>query len=171
MLQAHEDIIGYESPAFIAARMGMAMHYMHIAISVLVMDFCFNRGEVDEEQVKHDVFRGIKTFEIASQSSLLVCRFLTALRDAMQRHGVYPPSDVPMEAMGGMEMAGPEHSLKTQLEAGSLMRQSSIMGAGYTPTAFDPAFDDFWQFASNSGADPDADAWAQLFVDLDTRPL
>jgi hypothetical protein len=35
VLQAHEDIVGYESRAFIEARMAIAMHYIHFAIATL----------------------------------------------------------------------------------------------------------------------------------------
>ena len=43
--------------------MGMAVHYTHLALVVIVMDLCFNKNEPDHEERKGEVKAALNTLE------------------------------------------------------------------------------------------------------------
>jgi hypothetical protein len=84
----YDGLSGDGPPWMVAARMGMAVHYMHLALVVLVMDLCFNRDETDEAEVKAEVKAGLQMFEDTQHVSPLLGQFLTSLRQILYKHNV-----------------------------------------------------------------------------------
>jgi hypothetical protein len=89
----------HDNPLMISARMGIAMHYMHLALVVLVMDLCVNRGMADEAEIKTVVRDGLKIFDVnADKKHPWFERFAQSLKDTLSRHGVAlmgsPPEDL-----------------------------------------------------------------------------
>ncbi|KAI2469132.1 hypothetical protein F4781DRAFT_236260 [Annulohypoxylon bovei var. microspora] len=163
----------YDSPTYVTARLGIAMHYTHLALVVMVMDMCFNRDEADEAQMKSEVKAALQSFEDARRFSPVPGRFLRSLCDIMHKHNVYltEPSSSTCNNV---------HSAVTEGESDGFsfadadMMQPSQgqpgLGAHDLDVVMDTSFDDFWQFASQSEPNQDSLTWDNLFSALDTRP-
>jgi hypothetical protein len=83
------NAIDHDNPLLLNARMGIAMHYMHLALVVLVMDLCVNRGMADEAEIKTRVRDGLKVFyENVDKEHPWVERFSQSLRDTLSKHGI-----------------------------------------------------------------------------------
>jgi hypothetical protein len=79
----------HDNPLMISARMGIAMHYMHLALVVLVMDLCVNRGMADEAKIKTIVRDGLRIFDVnADKKYPWFQRFSQALKDTLCKHGI-----------------------------------------------------------------------------------
>ncbi|KAI1774854.1 hypothetical protein F4818DRAFT_441679 [Hypoxylon cercidicola] len=170
VIRAYEDIPGHESPSYATARMGMAIHYTHLALVVMVMDLCFNRDEVDEAEIKADVRTALKKFQDNRGVSLLPGRFLRSLCDILRKHRVYLAVPQTLTSNGG------EFTYETRLgEVGGLVDQvqSAEYGADVqgSDVAVDPSFDEFWQFVVESEPNLDSTPWDNMFSALDSRPL
>lgn len=100
VIQVYEDHRGGgdDSPHIATARMGIAVHFTHLALVVMVMDLCFNRGE-DEEERKAEVKAALQMLEHARDVSPLLSRSLDSLSEILQKHRVYLP-DLDLEAAG-----------------------------------------------------------------------
>jgi hypothetical protein len=79
----------HNNPLMISARMGIAMHYMHLALVVLVMDLCVNRGMADEAEIKTVVRDGLKILDVnADKKHPWFERFAQSLKDTLSKHGI-----------------------------------------------------------------------------------
>ncbi|KAF3066418.1 hypothetical protein GL218_09118 [Daldinia childiae] len=167
VIEGYEDPTEFDSPAYTTARMGLAMHYMHLALVVMVMDLCFNRHEVDEIQIKAKVRAAFQKFDDDRHISPLPSRFLRSLRDVLQKHEVYLTHQTVSTSENGTGAPG-------EINAGSFGLLHDIQmqpELGIDEGGLDSSFDDFWQFASQSEMNPDSITWDNLFAALDTRPI
>lgn len=171
VIRAYEDIPGHESPTYATARMGMAIHYMHLAVVVMVMDLCFNRDQADEAEIKADVRAVLKKFQDSRGVSLLPDRFLRSLCDILRKHGVYLGVPQISTADGDSEMVyetrtGEMSSLDDQAQSTLYGEDTQIPG-----TVTDSSFDEFWQFVVEGEPNLDSTPWDNMFSALDSRPL
>jgi hypothetical protein len=165
-LESARAVIGfYDGPAehgnpwIMTARMAIAMHYMHLALAVLVMDLCFNKGASDEAEVKAEVRAGLKIFEDNRDKSPLLEQFLSSLKTTLQKHKVYI-----QETVGTLPIVN--HS-NEEIE----QRETPVVSLDASEVTFDRSFDEFWQDAVQGDFNPDLTAWDSLFAGLDSRPL
>ncbi|OTB00746.1 hypothetical protein M426DRAFT_26226 [Hypoxylon sp. CI-4A] len=156
VLQGYEAPSEDDSPSYVTARMGIAMHYTHLALVVMVMDLCFNKDEANESDIKAEVREALQKFEEAKHISPLPSRFLTSLRSMLQRHKVYLDESPTHTAIG----------LVNELQSTQFEQD-----VHYPEIPFDASFDEFWQFTSQSEANIDLTTWDNLFSALDSRPI
>lgn len=157
------------SPWILTARMGIATHFMHLALGVLVMDLCFNKNEIDEVEIKAEVKAGLQMFEDTQHISPLLGRFLSSLRNLLQKHRVYlhdsrtsKTDSMIGDANYNTYRAGDDHQMQFSQHG------VDIDGQGIN---FDMSFDEFWHCACQNEPNPDLNTWDNLFSALDTRPL
>lgn len=171
VIEGYEDPTEFDSPAYTTARMGLAMHYMHLALVVMVMDLCFNRHEADETEIKAKVRAAFQKFDDDRHISPLPSRFLSSLRDVLQKHEVYlnhqPVSSSENAAGVASEINAGDFSLLHNIQ----MQPELGLDMQTTEGGLDSSFDEFWQFASQSEMNPDSITWDNLFAALDTRPI
>ncbi|KAI4603763.1 hypothetical protein KJ359_003583 [Pestalotiopsis sp. 9143b] len=67
------------------ARMASAVHYTHLALTVLVMDLCFNQSEGNIPQRKEEVRAAMQMLEGVRQVSPLTDRSLRSLRQILHK--------------------------------------------------------------------------------------
>ncbi|KAI1478541.1 hypothetical protein F4774DRAFT_385197, partial [Daldinia eschscholtzii] len=171
VIRGYEDPTEFDSPAYTTARMGLAMHYMHLALVVMVMDLCFNRHEADEAEIKTKLREAFQKFDDDRHVSPLPRRFLTSLRDVLQKHEVYltnqPTSgaDSAIDINSAVESGGfgLAHDIQMQPDFGLDMQNTEL--------GLDNSFEEFWRFASQSEMNLDSITWDNLFSALDTRPI
>ncbi|KAK6952646.1 hypothetical protein Daesc_004936 [Daldinia eschscholtzii] len=171
VIQGYEDPTEFDSPAYTTARMGLAMHYMHLALVVMVMDLCFNRHEADEAEIKTKLRETFQKFDDDRHVSPLPRRFLTSLRDVLQKHEVYLTNQPTSGADSAVDInsavepdgLGLAHDIQMQPDFGLDMQNTEL--------GLDNSFEEFWRFASQSDMNPDSITWDNLFSALDTRPI
>ncbi|XXG98040.1 hypothetical protein Hte_004357 [Hypoxylon texense] len=179
VIRAYEDIPGQEPPSYATARMGMAIHYMHLAVVVMVMDLCFNRNEADEEGIKADVRTALKKFQDARGVSLLPGRLLRSLCAILRKHRVYLAVPQTSTTDDGADLACEARreevsSLDGQARSsqhGADARADADADVHGSDVVIDPSFDDFWQFVVQSEPNLDSTPWDTMFSALDSRPL
>lgn len=171
VIEGYEDPAEFDSPAYTTARMGLAMHYMHLALVVMVMDLCFNRHEADGTEIKAKVRAAFQKFDDDRHISPLPSRFLSSLRDVLQKHEVYlnhqPVSSSENAAGVASEINAGGFSLLPDIQ----MQPELSLDMQTAEGGLDSSFDEFWQFASQSEMNPDSITWDNLFAALDTRPI
>jgi hypothetical protein len=167
VIQFYDGLADHDNPLIVTTRMNIAVHYMHLALVVLVMDLCFNHGAADEAQIKAEVREGLKTFESNEHLSPLAATFLSSLRSTLQKHKVYL-DDVEIESRTARttgsgivasigDQEGQFHSTSPALTDQNL--------------AWDACFNEFWQSTVQSELNPDLATWDDLLSSLDNQPL
>ncbi|KAI9690054.1 MAG: hypothetical protein M1820_010053 [Bogoriella megaspora] len=172
VLQFYEDLSGNGPPRVVTARMGIAVHFMYLALVVLVMDLCFNRNEADEAEIKAEVKAALQMFENNKYVSPLLSRFASSLYHILQKHNVCLADPV-CSIMN--EVADSGHVTDTDAfdlpEEHQMQSTQFDMDLDLPGVNFDVSFDEFWQSAIEGEPDLDLLAWDNLFSSLDSRPL
>lgn len=78
VIQSLQDGMG-AGDAFYMARMGIVVHFTHLALVVMVMDLCFNRDESDQAEIKGEVKVALQILENAKEVSSFLNRSLIIL--------------------------------------------------------------------------------------------
>ncbi|KUJ10115.1 uncharacterized protein LY89DRAFT_597337 [Mollisia scopiformis] len=149
--------------------MGIMLHFTHLALVVMAMDLCFNKGQPDEAEIKSELKIALQMFEEARNSSALLSRFWCSLNEVLRKHNVdlnHPTNsagsnDLRLMPDGGYNFLTVDHMQYAQTEM-------NIDDPNFT---FDTSFDDFWQFAMQGESNPDSITWDNLYSSLDSRPL
>lgn len=163
IVQSYKEL--REQDSSVRELMGMAVHFTHTALVIMVMDLCFNRGEADEENIKADVKAALEMFGDRSVSPLLG-RFLKSLSDILQKHQVdlHPPTS------SIDRVAGSAHDTMPHILDNSTMQYIwPGQDAQDLGTPVDTSFDDLWQSFMQNDANPDLLTWDNLLSDLDSR--
>ncbi|KAF2117185.1 hypothetical protein BDV96DRAFT_20015 [Lophiotrema nucula] len=152
VIQVYEDMYDFRSPSTLMERMGMAVHFTHLALVVLVMDLCFNKNGSDTEQIKEHAKTALKIFQDAQDVSPLLSRCWSSLNGVMQKHNIH-------------------------LNTGSSMRTAHSDGTEETqsvstdPLISDTSFDEFWHNAFHGETTLGTSDWDAIFSNLDSRPI
>ncbi|KAF2451795.1 hypothetical protein P171DRAFT_478819 [Karstenula rhodostoma CBS 690.94] len=172
---AHAVIAGYTSlfgnntTSTLLTRMGIAIHFTHLALSILIMDLCFNRPQKEVARTKEDIKAAFKIFGTAKTVSPLLAKSLVSLKAVLQRNHIDLtdafPSSVGDQISNGDD-AGRSVSGATGGETSSSLNQNS-----YQDVTMDATFDTFWDYAVQIDGGMDLDEWDHLFSTLDTRPI
>jgi hypothetical protein len=158
VIQTYDDSRGgHDSPSMATARMGMAVHFTHLALVVMVMDLCFNGDESGEDERRVEVKAALQMLEDdARDVSPLLSRSLSSLCEILQKYNVYLPDlAASTEPQGSSDPLNDVHMQSTQLDL----------------DAHDTSSDQFWQIATQSETNLDLDTWDNLFSALDSRPF
>lgn len=173
VIQVYKDLRECDSPSTVPELMGMAVHFTHLALVVMVMDLCLNRDESDEAEVKAEVKAALQMFEDGRHASLLLDRFLSSLHGVLRKHKVQLTDPT---AMATIDVAGFTQNIildapnntsdddQTQYAQIGLDTQDQRV-------ALDTSFDDFWQTIMQDEPHTDSLTWDHLFSSLDSRPL
>ncbi|KAK5556824.1 hypothetical protein LTR46_005336 [Exophiala xenobiotica] len=173
VIQFHGDLGGDGLPWIVAARRGIAMHFVHLALVVLVMDLCFNKDQADEAEIRAEVKATLQRFEDAKHDSPLLGRFLKSLCGIVRKHEIHPnessnsalsndPAQTSAPILNDFNPPGDDRWQPVQL--GSTGQISD-------PALEAPTFDDFWDDAMAGEPDLDFSVWDSLLSSLDSRPL
>lgn len=173
VIQSHRSLAEDGMPWVKAARMGIAVHYVHLALVVLVMDLCFNRDQVDEEEIRAEVKATLQMFEDAKHVSPLLGRFLKSICGVTSKHKVYPREACDSASSSETLHNSTDHTADFNPlgDEGLPTDQLDFSGpdAGITPQP--PSFDEFWDNAMQGEPDFDLSAWGALFSSLDSQTL
>lgn len=161
-IHVYEDLAGFYSPSTLMTRMGMAVHFTHLALVVMVMDLCFNKNEVDEAEIKGDVKAALQIFEDARDASPLFNRCLSSLGAILQKHKVYLTDDLRCMTYN--------NAFGTSVDAPVELTQSDGQEHNRS-VALDASLDKFWEMAFQGEPNIDSLAWDNLFSAIDTRPM
>jgi hypothetical protein len=165
VIHVYQDVAAFRSPSTLMARMGMAIHFTHFALAVLVMDLCFNRDAPDQAEIKEEVKTTLQIFESARDVSPLLRRCFSSLFNILQKHNVYlTDTFISLNDQVAAQDSNPgfyDQMVASQL--GPDLYQQNL--------PLDTSFDQFWQLAAQSEPNPDSLAWDDLFSALDTRPM
>jgi hypothetical protein len=156
--------------------MGMAVHFTHLALVVLVMDLCFNRDAADSAEIKEELRSALQMFEGARNASPLLMRFLGSLEEVLGKYGV----SVDDEEGGSGSSSLPTNAnvipgSVTEMNLDSFNGTSSeeqmqldIQDPGF---ALNTPFDELWMLAIQGEQTAGSIDWDNLFSALDSRPL
>ena len=173
VIQGYEDLREHGSQSTVPELMGMAVHFTHLALLIMVMDLCFNRDEVDEAEVKAEVKAALQMFGDARNTSPLLGRFLSSLSDLLLQHKVHltDPSSSTTNNVAGFAHEIMLDAFKNPSDDDQM--QSTQLGLDIQDPGFalDPSFDEIWQTAMQGEPNPDSLTWDNLFSTLDSRPL
>jgi hypothetical protein len=155
--------------------MGMAVHFTHLALVVMVMDLCFNKHENDEVKTKAEVKAALQMFENASNVSPLLARFLSSLCDVLQKHKVHLADSSAWASSSNVGAMASEIMVDVSINPYE-QEQMPFTGLG-GDGMLDPgatlgaSFDELWQSAVHGEANADSIMWDNLFSSLDSRHL
>jgi hypothetical protein len=148
ILELYQPQKGTDSPTAMA-QMGIVMHCTHLALTVLVIDLCFNQT-LDQANVKTLVSMAFRNLQEAAEVSPLLRKSLKTLKDMLRRHDAWTGET---SAVNDMEI-GP-----VQLEE---------MSGIHDPGAWLSSFQDIWE---SNGDELVLGDWDNLFSSLDSRPF
>ncbi|KAI1463571.1 uncharacterized protein F4812DRAFT_453515 [Daldinia caldariorum] len=173
VINGYEDPTEFDSPAYTTARMGLAMHYMHLALAVMVMDLCFNRPGADGTEVKTKLREAFQKFDDDRHVSPLPRRFLSSLREVLQKHGVYLTNQPTVSGADGTIHGVTDGINSTSSNLLQEVPMQSAVGSDipYAEAGGEGSFEEFWQSAIESEMNLDSTTWDTLFSALDTRPI
>ncbi|KIW48239.1 hypothetical protein, variant [Exophiala oligosperma] len=178
VIQSHRYLAEDGMPWIKAARMGIAVHYVHLALVVLVMDLCFNRDQVDEQEIRAEVKATLQMFEDAKHVSPLLGRFLKSICGVTSKHKVYPQEECGTTSSSNETLRNPTYdggNLNPLGDDGLLPTSQldlSRADTDGTGLEFPPSFDEFWDSTMHQGGpDFDLSAWSNLFSSLDSQML
>ncbi|KAI8629883.1 hypothetical protein F5Y19DRAFT_484325 [Xylariaceae sp. FL1651] len=159
-------------PSMETARMAMAVHYTHLALVVMVMDLCFNKGEADHEERKTEVKTALQMLGGATAISPLLNRSLESVVEVLHRYQIYIPGPqdlTPHSVSATVQQTGQDFT--TTPDNAEL--QFPQLGLDNTESEFaiDPSIDEFWQTANQTEMNLDSATWDNLFSALDSRPF
>lgn len=173
VIQIYEDPQEEDDSKITAiARMGMAAHYTHMALVVMVMDLCYNMDDTGEDERRAEVKAALQMLENARHVSPLLGRSLDALREILRKHNVdlTGPAEPTTDGAAGLtqeaEADRPDLLSYTETQPAGLGLDFPELGG-----SIDASFDEFWQIAAQNEMDLDTTAWDNLFSALDTRPF
>ncbi len=173
VIQFHEDLGGDGLPWIVAARMGIAVHFVHLALVVLIMDLCFNKDQADEAEIRAEVKATLQKFEDAKHVSPLLGRFLKSLCGIVRKHRIHPnessdsalsndPAQSSAPILDDFNPPGDDRWQPVQLGVDGQISGDALG----TPT-----FDEFWDNAMQGEPELDLSVWNNLFSSLESRPL
>ncbi|CZR68279.1 uncharacterized protein PAC_18178 [Phialocephala subalpina] len=176
VIHAYEDLQEHDYPSTKPEFMGIAMHFTHLALVVMIMDLCFNREQADEEEIKAEVKTALKMFEDTSNPSPLPGRFLSSLSDVLLKHEVHltdPTSNNVTVAGFAEEMILDTPNTCNPLDEDQIQFPQLGLDMQDPSVTLDASasFDEFWQNAMQSEHDLDSHAWDDLFSGLDSRHI
>lgn len=172
-VQVYKDLREHNSSSSVTERMGMAVHFTHLALVVMVMDLCFNKGEAEEAEIKTEVKAALQMFKEASNISPLLGRFLSSLEDVLRKHNIklMEPSTTTSDNVAGF--AGDITLDGFNNPSTDEQMQFTQLGLDMQDPGFalNTSFDEFWQIAMQDEPNPDSLTWDNLFSALDSRPF
>ncbi|KAH8697891.1 fungal-specific transcription factor domain-containing protein [Talaromyces proteolyticus] len=169
IIQIHEDPLRKEdSTPRTKAQTGMAVHFIHLALVVMVMDLCINKDIPGEEGRKEEVKATLEILERARDISPILGRSLDSLYEVLRKYNVSlsvtlsadakeVPELTPDTEIGSLDPLYHVYMQSTQLELHGL-------GPG---TNFDGVSQNSPQFEANL----DLITWDNLFSAVDSRPF
>lgn len=164
---------GNSSAAMSTARMALAVHYTHLALTVMAMDVCFNKDEDDAAARRHEIQEALHMLGRDRHISPLLSRCLDTLHHILCKHGVQFAQLAPLTgdcvlrgdtAFNGPQMNLSEDGLDTFL---TNPEQSS----GDLNLFIDASHNDIWRLANEPGVEFTPITWDTIFSGLDTRPI
>lgn len=172
VLQFYDGFSDQNPPRTLRHGVGIAMHYMHLAMVVLVMDLCFNRDQADEAAIKAEVQAGLHLFEDAQHKSPLLGHFASSLCRILQKHNVYLSDTMGSSYHGVVDPGYDPSSARFDLSEGE---QSHFRHFEHnlpdSADLLDPSFDELWQRTMETDPNSDLLAWDSMFSAIDSRPL
>jgi hypothetical protein len=172
VMQFYDGFSDQNPPRTLRHGIGIAMHYMHLAMVVLVMDLCFNRDQADEESIKEEVKAGLQMFEDTQHASPLLGRFLSSLCHIMRKHNVDLTESL-STSYGRDTHSGHAVDLGSfDLTHGEQAQFGHLQSDMTDPSDLqEPSFDELWQRTMQVEPNADLLAWDNMFSALDSRPL
>ena len=161
VIQGYTHLVAHRSASALLTRMGMAVHFTHLALNILIMDLCFNRDATDESCIKEDIKSAFMIFEQAPTVSPLLAKSLMSLKAVLQKNGISLEGSIPT----GMRTTCSASEF-SDIESVLCHNQQSNQG-----TVEDTAFDTFWDTALQMSSYLDLDGWDDLFSNFDNRPI
>jgi hypothetical protein len=169
VIRLYEDPRGEEKGHSMAkARMGMAVHFTHLALVVMVMDLCFNGNEADHEERKIEVKAALQMLEHQRHISLLLGRCLDSLYEILQKHKVYLPE---LETSSHESIIPLQESQNVAFDVPEMETTHFELDFERGNSGLESHFDEFWQIAEQNDTDFDQATWDNIFSVLNSRPF
>ncbi|KAM0810362.1 putative C6 zinc finger domain [Seiridium cardinale] len=170
VLQAYADsgkATDSPSAATSTARMAMALHYTHLALTVMVMDLCFNQNEADADERKAEVGDVMRALELERHISPLLDQSLNSLNDILQKHSVQLLDPV----ASGTDRSLDSGRVNASDETSPLHPAPLEEGINEDWLNMYPSFNEVWQTANQTEMGFDSVTWDDIFSTFDSRPF
>lgn len=172
VLHFYDGLSDQHPPPTLLHGVGIAMHYMHLAMVVLVMDLCFNKIQADEVAIKEEVKSGLQLFENTQHQSPLLRRFASSLCHVMRKHNVDLSDSRSSTSHRIVEHGHGDIDLPLNFAEGEYPQFSHLQRDMADPVDFlDPSFDDLWHRTMETEPCADLLAWDSMFSAIDDKPL
>lgn len=170
VVHGYRGLQQHESGSIEPELMGIAVHFTHLALVVMVMDLCFNRDEADEAEVRAEVKSALQMFKDARNASPLLAQSLTSLSDVLRQHKVHL-ADQSITANSNSVGLAPDETMCDAFNDPSNTDQQLGLVAEDPGVTYNTQFEYFWQSALVEELNTDTLSWDNLFSALDSRPL
>lgn len=160
-------------------RSSAVSHQIFLATTVLVMDLCFNKDEVQEEERKTEVWEACRMLEAIKEHSSTAAKFLDSMTDVLRKYKVHLTNPEPSNTHNGEDQT---------LSAATTVVPPTSGSDGATQQMFDDApttwdqtlqkdpsltidsdFEQVLQSYIELGPSLDMPNWDSLFSDLDSK--
>jgi hypothetical protein len=169
IIQIHEDPLQREGlRPKTKAQIGMAVHFIHLGLVIMVMDLCINQDVPGEEGRKAEVKATLEMLEGARNISPILGRSLDSLYEVLKKYNVSLSANVSPDSK-----EVPETVLEPEIgdfdPLYHVYMQSTQLGIhGLSPGT---NFDEFSQNSTQFETDLSLITWDNLFSAVDSRPF
>ncbi|KAF7538736.1 hypothetical protein G7054_g2706 [Neopestalotiopsis clavispora] len=167
-----------DSPSFptAMARMASAVHYTHLALTVMVMDLCFNRDEDDLEERKQEVRAAMKMLEGVREASPLTDRSLHSLRQILHNGNIElgDPNVAPVNSVDGAfhpdQRTRPRTDMMPSTDSNPQLPSGSDSGDWNEAFTAESSLGNPWTLTDQALSLGSA-TWDDIFSALNSRPF
>lgn len=159
VIKGYAHLVAHRSASALLTRMGMAIHFTHLALNILIMDLCFNRDQDDEHEIKKDIKAAFKIFDEAPIVSPLLAKSFASLKVVLEKNGISLKATGPKV----IDMTRSASEVTASIPYQSLQSEQEVVT--------DTTFDTFWDTTLQTSNDIDLDGWDDLFFNFDNRPI
>lgn len=167
VIRGYASLVGHDETSSLLTRTGIAVHFTHLALSILIMDLCFNRPEADVGQIKRDIAMAFKIFADAPTVSPLLAKSMASLKAMLKRNNIELSEASSCDEIDRLnDDQGTSRSISELTGGETPFGRHSEEGA-----SLDTSFDTFWNMALQDNGNMDLNDWDGLFSTLDNRPI
>lgn len=170
---AFKDLQDHDSLSTAPELMGIAVHFTHLALVVMIMDLCFNRNQADGAEIKAEVSAALQMFDNAQTPSPLLDRFLNSLLEVLRKHDVQLNDATAVRTREAASSGSRTTSVGNENfgEAEPKQLEWFEQDAQDLSALDETSFEEFWNIAMASEPSYDALRWDNMFSTLDALPL
>lgn len=170
VIQSFESLAEGGCSWVMVARMGLAVHYLHLALAVFVMDLCCNPVATNRTDIKFELWSALFRLEGLRNASALLDRSLSSLHRVLQKYEILvDDTDITSDAASSFSPRYTQQVTGPVLAGETDGDHANTADSGVMDSAFDTYLNDAWESAIQLNTDEAG--WDAFFDRFDNHLL